>query len=121
MGKKEVDSSASCPIAGSISIFGGKWKPEAIYFINLGPKRFNELRRLIPNVSQRMLTQQLRELERDGIIDRKQYLEIPPKVVYSMTDLGKTLIPIFKELEKWTKKNISKIEKSRGNYDRASK
>jgi len=116
--KKSEDEGKSCPIAGSINIFGGKWKPEAIYFVNLGPKRFNELRRLIPDVSQRMLTQQLRELERDGIIDRKQYLEIPPKVVYSMTELGKTLIPIFEELEKWTTKNNNKIQKSRTSYDK---
>ena len=118
MAKKNMDENKSCPIAGSINIFGGKWKPEAIYFINQGPKRFNELRRLIPNVSQRMLTQQLRELERDGIINRKQYLEIPPKVVYSMTELGKTLIPIFNELEKWTAKNIEKIERSQIDYDK---
>lgn len=118
MTKKTEYGTKSCPIAGSINIFGGKWKPEAIYFINLGPKRFNELRRLIPDVSQRMLTQQLRELQRDGIINRKQYLEIPPKVVYSLTDLGRTLIPIFQELEKWTNKNIKKIEKARTNYDK---
>lgn len=118
MAKKNIDKTKSCPIAGSINIFGGKWKPEAIYFINRGPKRFNELRRLIPDVSQRMLTQQLRELERDGIINRKQYLEIPPKVVYSMTELGKTLIPIFNELEKWTAKNIEKIKRSQINYDK---
>lgn len=118
MPKKEMNANTSCPIAGSISIFGGKWKPEAIYFINLGPKRFNELRRLIPDVSQRMLTQQLKELERDGIIDRTQYLEIPPKVVYSMTHLGKTLIPIFQQLEKWTNQNIKQIGEARTSYDK---
>lgn len=107
----------ACPIASSINIFGGKWKPEILYFINLEPRRFNELKRLIPNITQRMLTQQLRELERDGIIDRKQYLEIPPKVVYSMTDLGNTLIPIFKELENWTTRNINKVEKARAKYN----
>ena len=118
MTKKTSDNNKSCPITGSINIFGGKWKPEAIYFINLAPRRFNELRRLIPDVSQRMLTQQLRELERDGIINRKQYLEIPPKVVYSITELGKTLIPIFGELETWTTKNIDKIQQARTNYDK---
>lgn len=118
MTKKNSNDNKSCPITGSINIFGGKWKPEAIYFINQGPKRFNELRRLIPGVSQRMLTQQLRELERDGIISRKQYLEIPPKVVYSMTELGKTLIPIFGKLEQWTTKNIDRIQRSQSNYDK---
>lgn len=121
MAKKSEDETNSCPITGSINIFGGKWKPEIIYFINQGPKRFNELRRLIPEVSQRMLTQQLRELERDGIIHRKQYLVIPAKVVYSMTELGKTLIPIFAELEKWTTKHNNKIQKSRTTYDKNNK
>lgn len=120
MDDKNTNSQA-CPIASSINIFGGKWKPEILYFINIQPRRFNELRRLIPSVTQRMLTQQLRELERDGIINRKQYIEIPPKVVYSMTDLGNTLIPIFKELEKWTKKNINKVEKARDQYIKENK
>lgn len=111
----------ACPIASSINIFGGKWKPEILYFINIQPRRFNELRRLIPPVTQRMLTQQLRELERDGIVNRKQYLEIPPKVVYSMTELGNTLIPIFKELEKWTNNNINKVEKARSKYFKENK
>lgn len=121
MAKILQKNTTSCPIAGSINIFGGKWKPEVIYFINQGPKRFNELRRLIPKVSQRMLTQQLRELERDGILDRKQYLEIPAKVVYSMTDLGRTLIPIFEQLEEWTTENNNKIQKSRTIFDRKNK
>ena len=111
----------ACPIGGSINIFGGKWKPEIIYFLNQSPRRFNELKRLIPNVTQRMLTQQLRELERDGIIDRKQYLEIPPKVIYSMTDLGLSLIPIFNKLEKWNTENMKKVEKARSRYDSGKK
>lgn len=110
-----------CPIGGSINIFGGKWKPEIIYFLNISPRRFNELRKLIPNVTQRMLTQQLRELERDGIIKRKQFLEIPPKVVYSMSELGLSIIPIFNRLEEWNAKNIKKVEKSRKCYDSSKK
>jgi len=115
--KLNKEKSKACPIAGSINIFGGKWKPEILYYINLVPRRFNELRRLIPEVTQRMLTQQLRELQRDGIINRKQFMEIPPKVVYSMTDLGNSLIPIFNQLEKWGDLNMSKVEKARNKYD----
>ena len=115
--KKKMEYNA-CPIGGSINIFGGKWKPEIIYYLNQGPKRFNELRRLIPGVTQRMLTQQLRELERDGIIDREQFLEIPPKVVYSLSDLGLSLITIFNELEAWGTKNMKKVEKARNRYDK---
>ena len=111
----------ACPIGGSIDIFGGKWKPEILYFLNQSPKRFNELRRLIPNVTQRMLTQQLRELERDGLIHREQFLEIPPKVVYSMTRLGHSLIPIFNQLEKWGGANMSQVEKARRRYDLSKK
>jgi len=107
----------SCPISGIINIFGGKWKPEILYYINIEPRRFNELRRLIPKVSQRMLTQQLRELQRDGILNRKQFMEIPPKVIYSMSELGKSLIPIFNQLEIWGSKNMSKIQQSRQRYD----
>ncbi len=117
MAKLNKKENNACPIAGSINIFGGKWKSEILYYINLGPRRFNELRRLIPEVTQRMLTQQLRELERDGIVSRKQYMEIPPKVVYSMTDLGISLIPIFNQLERWGALNMSKVEKSRSKYD----
>ncbi len=106
-----------CPISGSINIFGGKWKPEILHFINIEPRRFNELRRLIPRVSQRMLTQQLRELERDGILNRKQFMEIPPKVIYSMSELGKSLIPIFNQLETWGSKNMSEIQQARQRYD----
>ena len=120
MGDNNANTQA-CPIASSINIFGGKWKPEILYFINIQPRRFNELRRLIPSVTQRMLTQQLRELERDGIINRKQYMEIPPKVVYSMTELGNTLIPIFNKLEEWTKNNINYVEKARNKYIKENK
>ncbi len=109
-------SEQKCPIGGSINIFGGKWKPEILYFLNQSPRRFNELRRLIPNVTQRMLTQQLRELERDGIVDREQFLEIPPKVIYSMTELGFSLIPIFNQLEVWSSKNMKRVEKARTRY-----
>lgn len=117
---KKVTENA-CPIGGSINVFGGKWKPEILYFLNQSPRRFNELRRLIPNVTQRMLTQQLRELERDGLIDREQFLEIPPKVVYTMTELGHSLIPIFNQLEKWNAVNMRQVEKARMRYDSPKK
>lgn len=111
----------ACPLGGAINTFGGKWKPEIIYYLKMSPRRFNELRRLIPRVTQRMLTQQLRDLERDGIINRKQYMEIPPKVVYSLTELGLSLIPIFELLENWSKRNMDKIEKARASYDLSNK
>ncbi|MEQ9620206.1 MAG: helix-turn-helix domain-containing protein [Deltaproteobacteria bacterium] len=119
--KSSKETKEACPVSTAINAFGGKWKPDILYFLNQAPRRFNELRRLIPNVTQRMLTQQLRELQRDGLVNRKQFMEIPPKVVYSLTDLGRSLMPIFNTLENWGKKNAGKVEKARTRYDSASR
>lgn len=114
---KKPRNKNSCPVTGAIETFGGKWKADILYHLNQSPRRFNELRRLIPRVTQRMLTQQLRELERDGLIHREQHLVIPPKVVYSMTDLGKSLIPVFNMLEEWGGLNMNKVENARKEYE----
>ena len=119
--KPKPHGKESCPVSTAINAFGGKWKPDILYFLNQAPRRFNELRRLIPNVTQRMLTQQLRELERDGLVSRRQFMEIPPKVVYSMTDLGRSLMPVFNLLEEWGTNNIVRVEKARTRYDSAYK
>jgi len=111
----------SCPVGSAIDAFGGKWKPDIIYFLRQSPRRFNELRRLIPRVTQKMLTQQLRELERDGLVNRKQFMEIPPKVVYSLSGLGLSLVPVFDVLEEWGARNIRQIEKARSRYDSSLK
>ncbi|MGD9653156.1 MAG: winged helix-turn-helix transcriptional regulator [Candidatus Dadabacteria bacterium] len=111
----------TCPVGSAIDAFGGKWKPDIIYYLRQSPRRFNELRRLIPRVTQRMLTQQLRELERDGLVNRKQFMEIPPKVVYSLSDLGLSLVPVFDILEEWGARNIGSIEKARARYDSSLK
>jgi DNA-binding HxlR family transcriptional regulator len=88
-------------ISATIKILSGKWKILILFGLCGGTKRFNELRRLIPDVTQRMLTTQLRELENNGIVARKIFPQIPPKVEYSLTTLGKTLTPILIELKKW--------------------
>ncbi len=111
----------SCPVGSAIDAFGGKWKPDIIYYLRQSPRRFNELRKLIPRVTQRMLTQQLRELERDGLVNRKQFMEIPPKVVYSLSGLGLSLVPVFDILEEWGARNIGSIEKARERYDSSLK
>jgi DNA-binding HxlR family transcriptional regulator len=92
---------AKCPVNATLKVLSGKWKILILYYLCDGTKRFNELRRLIPNVTQRMLTNQLRELEDDKIIIRKVYAQVPPKVEYSLTEIGKTLTPILAQLEKW--------------------
>lgn len=95
-----------CPIEILLALIGGRWKPVILYHLIFGTKRFNELQRLIPGVSQRMLTKHLRELERDGIVHREVYKEVPPKVEYSLTDLGRTLEPLLMQMNKWAEEHL---------------
>lgn len=90
-----------CPIEETIRVVGGRWKPVILYHLLTGPKRFNALRRLIPRVTQRMLTQHLRELESDGIIDRQVLEQVPPHVEYSFTAKGQTLLPVLDAMAVW--------------------
>src|SRR5215471_6005355 len=102
-----------------MGIIGAKWKPGIIYaLVAEGTLRFTELRKLIPRVTQRMLTQQLRDLERHGLITRVHHPEIPPRVEYSVTPLGRSLHPIFKSVCDWAAENFPEIEKARARYDR---
>lgn len=94
-------SQYNCPLEATIDVIGGKWKGIILYQLKDKPVRFNELRRLTPNVTQRMLTKQLRELEANKIIHREIYKEIPPKVEYSITEFGKTLLPVLDALFVW--------------------
>ncbi|MCC3860960.1 winged helix-turn-helix transcriptional regulator [Pseudemcibacter aquimaris] len=109
---------ASCPIGGTLEIIAGRWKPEILWHLQNGPIRFNELKRLVGSVSQKMLTQQLRELIRDGLVIRKQYAEIPPRVEYERTELANSLQPVFKALVTWNEENASSVYLARNNYDR---
>ncbi len=90
-----------CPTETALEVIGGKWKGMILYHLLDGTKRFNELRRLMPDITQRMLTKQLRSLEESGVVHRKVYAEIPPKVEYSLTEIGRELTPIVRGLEKW--------------------
>ncbi len=85
----------------SLSVIGGKWKMPIIWRLKDGSKRYGELRRSLPKVTHKMLTQQLRELEEDEIITRKVYPEVPPKVEYNLTLLGKSVIPVIDLLREW--------------------
>ena len=91
----------ACPIETTLDVLGGKWKGMVLHRLLYGTLRFNELRRLLPHVTQRMLTRQLRELERDGVIRRKVYAEVPPRVEYSLTPFGLSLKPILLMMEEW--------------------
>jgi len=90
-----------CPVETTLGVIGGKWKPLIIYYLTQGTRRFNELKRMLPHVTQQMLTLQLRELERDGIVHREVYAQVPPKVEYSLTALGRSLEPILLAMLAW--------------------
>jgi len=90
-----------CGVETTIAVVGGKWKPMILYALLSGPRRFGELSRLIPEITQRMLTLQLRELEEDGVIAREVYKQVPPKVEYSLTPLGLTIEPILSFMQQW--------------------
>lgn len=103
---EQVKKYGGCPVSSTLKVFGGKWKPIILYFISIDVNRFGELQRMIPDCSKRMMTKQLRELESDGLIDRKVFAQVPPKVIYSLTEKGESLRPIFRELSKWGIKNV---------------
>ncbi|PAQ16305.1 ArsR family transcriptional regulator [Bacillaceae bacterium SAOS 7] len=90
-----------CPVQATLEVVGGKWKGVILFHLLSGTKRFNEFRKLMPDITQRMLTLQLRELEKDGVVHREVYREIPPKVEYSLTDFGRTLKPIIVLMRDW--------------------
>ena len=100
----------NCFFQLATDIIGGKWKSMVLWALKKGVKRNGELKRLIPNISQKMLTQQLRELEDVGIVERIVYPEIPPKVEYKLTPSGEKLIPILYDLHDWGKEFAAEHE-----------
>ncbi|MBI6874536.1 winged helix-turn-helix transcriptional regulator [Clostridium aciditolerans] len=95
----------NCPLTFALNIIGGKWRLPIIWALSKnGTMRYNELKRNIDGITNMMLTQSLKELELDGIINRKQFMEIPPRVEYSLTANGEELIPSLKSLADWGKK-----------------
>jgi DNA-binding HxlR family transcriptional regulator len=93
----------NCPVEAALSVIGGKWKCVILHYLLERSHRFAELHRRIGVISQKMLAQQLRELERDGIVHRHVYPEVPPKVEYSLTEYGRTLGPVMKAMCDWGK------------------
>lgn len=110
MKKSELSIQRCTTISTIQKIVGGKWKIEILYYIGLqNINRFGELRRHIGDITESSLTKQLRELQNDGFISRYDYKEVPPKVEYSLTDLGKSFIPVLEFMKQWGEKNISTV------------
>src|SRR5882672_9939194 len=102
-----------CPVEACTEVIGGKWKGELLFILFTGTKRYGELRRLVPGATQRVLTLQLRELEEDGIIERKVYPVVPPKVEYSISKRGESLKPIIDAMWEWGKKFLENLPKEK--------
>jgi len=97
----EQKKMAPHPVEVTLSIIGGKWKPLIVFYLLSGTKRFNEVRRFLPQATQQMLTLQLRELEQAGVLHRHVYAQVPPKVEYSLTELGQSIEPILRQMCSW--------------------
>jgi DNA-binding HxlR family transcriptional regulator len=99
----------NCPIMSTMAMISDKWKVLILCKLKGGKLRFNELMRALNGVTQRVLTHQLRELEADGLVARKIYPEVPPRVEYSLTHLGMTLIPVLEQLENWAREHSAEL------------
>src|SRR6266478_9658923 len=101
MPEESKTTRTKCGVETTIAVVGGKWKPMILYALLNSPRRFGELNRVIPGVTQRMLTLQLRELEEDGVIHREVYKQVPPKVEYSLTEFGRSLESLLLLMRDW--------------------
>ena len=100
----------SCPIVNAMKILGGKWKLPILFRLMSGQKRFSTLANLIPSVSRKVLSDQLKQMEKDGLVVRREFQESPPKVEYSLTRRAKKLKPILEDLSDWNKSSKGQID-----------
>ncbi|MCR4431071.1 MAG: helix-turn-helix transcriptional regulator [Tepidanaerobacteraceae bacterium] len=102
----------SCPVTYALKLIGGKWQIPILWVLSQnGTMRYNELKRKISGITNMMLTQSLKELEANGLVKRVQYMEIPPRVEYSLTDAGKKLMPALDELARWGIEQMKRCSK----------
>jgi DNA-binding HxlR family transcriptional regulator len=99
----------NCPVEAAVAVFGGKWKALILWWLQQRTWRFAELRRQLPGITEKMLTQQLRELEEDGIVERKVYATVPPKVEYSLTEYGRSLKRALRAICDWGRVHMERI------------
>ncbi|PWV99100.1 HxlR family transcriptional regulator [Hoeflea marina] len=116
-GEVETLDLENCPVRTVIGQIGGKWSPLVLQLLSERPYRFGELRRLVPDISQRMITQTLRDLERDGYVDRTVYPTKPPSVDYRLTDLGRSMFVSYSVLLEWAHANADAVKASRRRFD----
>lgn len=103
---EDTHSAEECPITATIDVIGGKWKPPIIWLLMKCPLRFGELSKTMPSMALKVLSRQLKELEHDGIIIRKAYPEVPPRVEYSLSEKGESLREIMYLLSNWSRRHI---------------
>jgi DNA-binding HxlR family transcriptional regulator len=101
-----------CNVGEAVEALGARWKGDILWHLKDGPKRFMELRRLIPSISPKVLTQALRSLEQDGLVNRVHHAEIPPRVEYSMTALGRSAGPVLQVIAEWWKRHGEAVRNS---------
>ncbi|HTR47655.1 MAG TPA: helix-turn-helix domain-containing protein [Verrucomicrobiae bacterium] len=106
-------NSTDCPVKLTAEVIGGKWKPLILFYLEDNTRRFSELQRLIPGTTKKMLTKHLRELERDEVINRKVFAQVPPRVQYSLTRHGQSLRPILKLMSAWGRRHRARYGNSR--------
>ena len=110
LNKKKIDE--ACGMAYTLSLIGGRWKPGILWRLITGKMRYNELRKALPDVSERILVLQLRELERDGLVKRIVYAEVPPRVEYQLTEAGLSMKPMLKSISDWGVNQKTKKKRS---------
>ncbi|KMK76902.1 winged helix-turn-helix transcriptional regulator [Alkalihalobacillus pseudalcaliphilus] len=112
---------STCRAEAALEVLVGKWTHKILYQLIMNPKmRFNELRRAIPGITQKMLTAQLRDLEAQDIVERKVYAEVPPRVEYSLTEYANSLIPILEAMDKWGKNHKIHLENKENKEQQSS-
>jgi DNA-binding HxlR family transcriptional regulator len=117
-----ADPAQACPISRAVEVIFSRWTTPILWTLNeYGRQRFVELERRIPTITPKVLTQRLRQLERDGLVHRTYHAEIPPRVEYEISEFGRSLGPLFAVLADWSAANLERIEKARRRYDRSGR
>ena len=108
--RKTYDNPFDCPVTRTVEYIGGRWKPIILFLLTDNPLRFGKLAMFMPAISKKILTQQLRELEEDGLVTRHVFKEIPLRVEYELSETGKSLLPLLSAMKEWGKTVLPKLE-----------